>query len=60
MKATVSSDGTVRASLTVPNEEKSAGTVKITLVFPDTPALTTAQPDPVNGWTRRGREERGR
>jgi uncharacterized protein YcnI len=46
----VSSDGVVRASLTVPNEEKSAGTVKITLVFPDTPALKTAQPDPVNGW----------
>lgn len=47
----VSSDGTIRASLTVPNEEKSAGTVKITLVFPATPALKTAQPDPINGWS---------
>jgi uncharacterized protein YcnI len=46
----VSSVGIVRASLTVPNEETSSGTVRIRLVFPDTPALNTAQPDPVDGW----------
>lgn len=47
----VSSDGVVHATITVPNEETSAGTVKVALVFPDTPALNTAQPDPVAGWS---------
>lgn len=47
----VGSDGIVRASITVPNEEKNASTVKLTLVFPATPALKTAQPDPINGWS---------
>ncbi len=47
----VSSAGVVEATLTVPNEETNAGTVKVTLVFPDTPALTTAQPLPLDGWS---------
>jgi uncharacterized protein YcnI len=46
----VSSDGNVAATLHVPNEMTNAGTVKIALVFPDTPALVTAQPDPIDGW----------
>lgn len=47
----VSSAGIVEATLHVPNEEPNAGTVKIALVFPETPALNTAQPQPVDGWT---------
>jgi uncharacterized protein YcnI len=47
----VGSDGTVNASLTVPNEEPDAGTVRVELVFPDSPGLTEAEAEPVEGWT---------
>jgi periplasmic copper chaperone A len=47
----VGSDGTVEATLTVPNERDDAGTVKIELVFPDTPAVSDAQANEVAGWT---------
>ncbi len=47
----VSSAGVVAATLHVPNEDKAAGTVKIELVFPASPKLTTAEPEAVNGWT---------
>jgi len=47
----VGSDGVVSAQVTVPNEEANAATTKLELVFPDTPALTTAQPAAVTGWT---------
>ncbi|MGZ4804663.1 MAG: YcnI family copper-binding membrane protein [Acidimicrobiia bacterium] len=47
----VGADGVVAASLHVPNEEPNAGTVKVVLVFPDTPKLTVASPEAVNGWT---------
>jgi uncharacterized protein YcnI len=47
----VSADGVVAATLHVPNEEKDAGTIKVELVFPATPKLTTAAPEAVNGWT---------
>jgi uncharacterized protein YcnI len=47
----VSSEGVVQATLSVPNEETNAGTVKVTLVFPKTPGLSTAQPLPIDGWS---------
>lgn len=47
----VGSDGMVEATLSVPNEEPDAGTLKIELVFPDTPAITDAQAGEVDGWT---------
>jgi uncharacterized protein YcnI len=47
----VGADGVVAATLHVPNEETNAGTVKVVLVFPDTPQLTVAEPEAVNGWT---------
>jgi periplasmic copper chaperone A len=47
----VGSDGTVEATLTVPNERDDAGTVKVELVFPDTPAVSDAQATEVAGWT---------
>jgi len=47
----VGADGVVAATLHVPNEKTNAGTVKVVLVFPDTPKLTVAEPEAVNGWT---------
>jgi uncharacterized protein YcnI len=47
----VGSDGTVEATLTVPNEKDDAGTVKVELVFPDDPGIRNAQPGTVDGWT---------
>ncbi len=47
----VTNAGTLNASLHVPNEEDGAGTVKVTLVFPATPVLKTAEPQLVDGWT---------
>jgi uncharacterized protein YcnI len=47
----VSADGVVAATLHVPNESKTAGTVKIELTFPATPKLTTVEAQAVNGWT---------
>jgi uncharacterized protein len=47
----VSNEGLAVVILRVPNEEPDAGTNKITLVFPATPALTTAQPQLIDGWT---------
>jgi uncharacterized protein YcnI len=47
----VGANGMVAATLHVPNEMPTAGTVKIELVFPASPKLTTAQAGAVNGWT---------
>jgi uncharacterized protein YcnI len=47
----VAADGVVSTTLTVPNEEPKAGTVKVELVFPATPELTSAEPGAVTGWT---------
>jgi uncharacterized protein YcnI len=47
----VSADGAVAATLDVPNEQATAGTVKIELVFPESPRLTDATAGAVNGWT---------
>ena len=47
----VGADGVVAATLHVPNEETNAGTVKVELVFPASPKLTTPTPEAVNGWT---------
>jgi uncharacterized protein YcnI len=47
----VGADGLVAATLSVPNEEPTAGTTTIQLVFPASPKLTTAEPEAVNGWT---------
>jgi uncharacterized protein YcnI len=47
----VGADGMVAATLTVPNEETTSGTVKIQLVFPAAPKITTATATAVNGWT---------
>src|SRR4051794_34352401 len=47
----VSSDGTVSATLNVPNEEANASTTQVELVFPESPKLTTATRGPVPGWT---------
>lgn len=47
----VGADGVVAATLHVPNEEAGAGTVKVELVFPATPKLTTVEAGAVNGWT---------
>lgn len=46
----VGPDGMVSATVSVPNEQPS-GTVSITLVFPDEPAIATATAAPVPGWT---------
>jgi uncharacterized protein YcnI len=46
----VGPDGMVSATVSVPNEQPS-GTVSITLVFPDEPAIPTATAPPVPGWT---------
>lgn len=47
----VAVDGTVAATMTVPNEKSDSGTVKIELVFPEAPTMTTATAGPVSGWT---------
>jgi uncharacterized protein YcnI len=47
----VSAGGVVAATLHVPNESTTAGTVKIELTFPATPKLTTVEAQAVNGWT---------
>jgi uncharacterized protein YcnI len=47
----VGADGVVATTLHVPNEETNAGTVKVELVFPESPALNVATPGAVNGWT---------
>lgn len=47
----VGSDGMVEAILTVPNEQDDAGTVRIELVLPDSPAIGDAQAGEVAGWT---------
>jgi uncharacterized protein len=47
----VKADGTVAATLSVPNEEADAGTVKVELVFPESPEITAAIAEPVTGWT---------
>ncbi len=47
----VGADGAVATTLNVPNEEANAGTVKVELVFPASPALTVAEPAVVSGWT---------
>jgi uncharacterized protein YcnI len=44
-------DGSVGARLSVPNEEPDAGTVRVELVFPDSPGITDATAGPVEGWT---------
>lgn len=45
----VGPDGMVSATVSVPNEEP-AGTVRVTLVFPDAPMIATATAAPVPGW----------
>jgi periplasmic copper chaperone A len=47
----VGADGVVATTLHVPNEETTAGTTKVVLVFPANPKLTTANPGAVGGWT---------
>jgi uncharacterized protein YcnI len=47
----VGSDGTVEATLTVPNERDDAGTVSVELVFPATPALSDVEAGAAEGWT---------
>jgi uncharacterized protein YcnI len=47
----VGADGIVATTLHVPNEETNAGTVKVELVFPESPVLKTAMPGAVAGWT---------
>jgi uncharacterized protein YcnI len=47
----VGADGVVATTLHVPNEETNAGTVKVELVFPESPALKIATPGAVAGWT---------
>jgi uncharacterized protein len=47
----VGSDGTVEATLGVPNEQDDAATVRVELVFPDEPGIQNAQPGTVDGWT---------
>jgi uncharacterized protein len=47
----VGSDGTVEATLTVPNERDDAGTVSVELVFPDAPALRDVEAGAAAGWT---------
>jgi uncharacterized protein YcnI len=47
----VGGDGTVEATLTVPNERDDAGTVRVELVFPDGVRIANAQPATVDDWT---------
>lgn len=47
----VGPDGTVAATMTVPNEKTDSGTVKIVLVFPDAPEITAVEAGAVPGWT---------
>jgi uncharacterized protein len=49
-EGSVGSDGTVDATLSVPNERDDAGTVEISLVFPDGADITEAQAEAVEGW----------
>jgi uncharacterized protein YcnI len=46
----IASNGMVAATISVPNEEPNAGTVKLELVFPDSPKITTAEAGQVPGW----------
>ena len=47
----VGADGTVKATLTVPNECVNASSASLDLNFPATPALTTVTEDAVTGFT---------
>ena len=47
----LSADGTINATLTVPNECVGGATKTLDLNFPTTPALDTADVTPVTGWT---------
>lgn len=47
----VAADGTVKATLVVPNECEGSETTSIDLNFPATPALTTVTEDAVSGFT---------
>ena len=47
----IAADGTVKATLTVPNECVKSDTKSLEFNFPTTPALTTATLEPVAGWT---------
>ena len=47
----LAADGTMKATLHVPNECEQSTTTSVDLNFPSTPALTTVDVAPVTGWS---------